>query len=159
MASVAASVSESVGWLHSNPHRHWLQSQWTKRNMRKNKNQTNWAKAGWATRLKEYRFDGSKSNQWLLWAVFPQVDVGAKTDNYIYINNLDDGTFILITFTDNTKLGQQWICWRLLLPLERDLDKTKEWANKNLRSSTVIILHLGQNNPMQQYGLRTREPL
>lgn len=42
---------------------------------------------------------------------------------------------------------------------ERDLDKTKEWANKNLRSSTVIILHLGQNNPMQQYGLRTREPL
>ena len=50
----------------------------------------------------------------------PQVDTGAKTDNYIYINNLDDGTVILIILTGNTKLGQQWLC-RRLLPLEGTL--------------------------------------
>lgn len=64
----------------------------------------------------------------------PQVDVGAKTGNYIYINNLDDGTFILITFTDNTKLGQQWICWRLLLPLKGTLTNQR---NGPTRTSEV----------------------
>lgn len=51
----------------------------------------------------------------------PHIDTGAKTDNYIYINNLDDGMFFLITHTGNAKLGQQWICWKLLLPLKGTL--------------------------------------
>lgn len=54
--------------------------------------------------------------------------------------------FILISLTDYTKLGQQWVCWKLLLPLKRTLTNEKR-TKVNLRSPTVVILHLGQNNP------------
>lgn len=72
-------------------------------------------------------------------------------DNYIYTNNMDDGMFILISLTVYTKLGQQYIYWRLVLPLKRTL-ANEEWAKETLRSSTEVILHLGQNNTMPQYG-------
>ncbi|GAB0194232.1 protein Lines 1 [Grus japonensis] len=75
----------------------------------------------------------------------------------IFISNLDDGIkCTLMKFVDDTKLSGEVDTLEGITPLQEDLERLEEWANKNLMKFSKDrrkILHLGRHNPGVQHKL------
>ncbi|KAK4817313.1 hypothetical protein QYF61_009166 [Mycteria americana] len=64
----------------------------------------------------------------------------------------------LIKFVENIKLGEQVNPLEERAGIQGDLDKLEEWTGRNfmkLNKNKSEVLHMGRNNPLEQYRLET----
>ncbi|KAK4823954.1 LOW QUALITY PROTEIN: hypothetical protein QYF61_008340 [Mycteria americana] len=80
-------------------------------------------------------------------------------EGLLNINDLDDEVECTLSkFAHDTKVGGMADMPEPCAAIQKDLDRLEKWVNRNLmelNKGKCKLLHLGRNNPMHQYNLRT----